>query len=96
MKFSVKAVGTLLEFKLCIYSSTENVLTLKESFKRVVALAPKPIKLSLVTDEYLGASFLPKVHTAVLLQLNSSLISSRLLSRTFLSPFFNGVLLLFA
>ncbi len=36
------------------------------SLKTVVALGPKPIKLSLVTEEYLGTSFLPKVHTAVL------------------------------
>lgn len=66
MKFRVRAVGIFSLFMHFIYSTTEKVLTLKMSFKRVVALAPKPIKLSLVTEEYLGTSFFPKVHTAVL------------------------------
>lgn len=57
-----------------IYSIIEKILTLKKSFKRVVALGPKPIKLSLVIEEYLEVSFFPKVHTEVLIHCSFSLI----------------------
>lgn len=66
MKCRVRAVGIFLLFIHFIYSSTEKVFILNISSKRVVALGPKPIKLSLVTEEYFGISFFPKVHTAVL------------------------------
>ncbi|WP_066626765.1 hypothetical protein [Clostridium magnum] len=74
MKFRVREVGILSLLTHFIYSNTEKVLTLKKSSKRVVALGPKPIKLSLVIEEYLGTLFLPKVHTAVLVHWSSSLI----------------------